>query len=252
MSLNPVLVQSIKQIAGLAGMAFKHGNKLPTPENGASRNLYALPFDGAWTVFNGGVTEETSHSWDVWTQRYAYDFLVLDGEGRSCRPDADPADPSSCYCHGLAVLAPADGTVVEAHDGCSDAPVALDGDVKCGGDDIRGNYVLIEYAHGEFSCLCHLAKGSVAVRPGDVVARGQAVGRCGSSGNSSEPHLHFHVQLGRSFYASPGIPVRFEDVAVEAVPNYEAADPRPIPEDAHGVFPPFLVRGMRVHNAKGA
>ena len=81
MSLNPVLVQSIKQIAGLAGMAFKHGNKLPTPENGASRNLYALPFDGAWTVFNGGVTEETSHSWDVWTQRYAYDFLVLDGEG---------------------------------------------------------------------------------------------------------------------------------------------------------------------------
>ena len=176
MSLNPVLVQSIKQIAGLAGMAFKHGNKLPTPENGASRNLYALPFDGAWTVFNGGVTEETSHSWDVWTQRYAYDFLVLDGEGRSCRPDADPADPSSCYCHGLAVLAPADGTVVEAHDGCSDAPVALDGDVKCGGDDIRGNYVLIEHAHGEFSCLCHLAKrGRASWRRGGARTGGGTV-----------------------------------------------------------------------------
>ena len=113
-------MQSIKQIAGLAGMAFKHGNKLPTPENGASRNLYALPFDGAWTVFNGGVTEETSHSWDV---RDAALRLRLPRAstartklppGRSTRPTPRPADR-----HGLAVLAPADGTVVEAHDGCS-------------------------------------------------------------------------------------------------------------------------------------
>ena len=247
---NPLLAQSFKQIAGMVSMAFKYDNKLPTPENGASCNRFALPFDGAWTVLNGGVTEEASHSWDVWTQRYAYDFLVLDDEGRSCRPGADPADPASYHCHGLAVLAPADGTVVEVHDGCPDASIALDGDVKCGGDDIRGNYVLIEHAQGEFSCLCHLVEGSTAVRPGDAVVRGQTVGRCGSSGNSSEPHLHFHVQLGRSFYASPGVPVRFERVVAEAAPNYEAADPRPAPEGAHGAFPPFLVRGMRVQNVE--
>ena len=90
-------MQSIKQIAGLAGMAFKHGNKLPTPENGASRNLYALPFDGAWTVFNGGVTEETSHSWDEHGRSATpTTSSVLDGEDEAAARTLDPADPSSC------------------------------------------------------------------------------------------------------------------------------------------------------------
>ena len=245
---NPMIVQSVKQIAGMALMALRFPDALPAPGDGASRICYALPFDGAWSVLNGGVTEETSHSWDVWTQRYAYDFLVLDEAGSSRRPGADPSHPASYFCYGLPVLAPADGTVVEAHEGCPDAPVALDGRLRVGGDDIRGNHVVIEHAHGEFSCLAHLAAGSVAVRTGEAVACGQPVGRCGSSGASTEPHLHFHVQKGRSFYSSPGVPVRFADVCAEPAPNYAAADPRPISEGAHEAFPPFLVRGMRVRN----
>lgn len=246
----PILIQAIKQVAGLVAIAFRYDNKVPGPEDGPSRNAYRLPFAGAWTVFNGGVTEETSHSWDVVTQRYAYDFLVLDDEGGSCAPDpADPSDLASYRCYGLDVLAPAAGTVAEARDDCPDAPIALDGSVACGGDDIRGNYVLIEHAHGEYSSLCHLMPGSVAVRVGDEVACGQAVGRCGSSGNSSEPHLHFHVQAGRSFYASLGVPVRFEGVLAEPAPRYEAADPRPLPSDAGDSFPPFLTRGLQVRPA---
>ncbi len=246
---NSVLVQSIKQVAGLMAMAVKYDNKLPDKDTGASQGLYALPFAGAWTVLNGGVDEETSHSWDVYTQRYAYDFVILDDEGRSCPPDADPADPASYYCYGREVLAAADGVVAEAHEGCPNARIALDGKIGCGGDDIRGNYVLIEHAGGEFSCLCHLKAGSVAVRAGDRVARGQVVGQCGSSGNSSEPHLHFHVQLGASFYSSPGVPIRFEGVQARPAPNYAAADPRPVPAGAYDLFPPFLARGLRVEAA---
>lgn len=246
---NPVLVQSVKQVAGLMAMAVKYDNKLPDKDTGASQGLYALPFAGAWTVLNGGVDEETSHSWDVYTQRYAYDFVVLDDEGRSCPPDADPADPASYYCYGREILAPADGVVAEAHEGCPNAPIALDGTLSGGGDDIRGNYVLIEHAGGEFSCLCHLKPGSVAVSAGDRVARGQVVGRCGSSGISTGPHLHFHVQLGASFYSSPGVPIRFEGAHARPAPNYAAADPRPVPAGACDLFPPFLTRGLRVEAA---
>ena len=176
--------QIAKQIGGLMVMAVRYDGKEPDKLTGASRVEYALPFEGAWTVLNGGVEEETSHSWDVLTQRYAYDFVILDDEGRSCRPDADPADPASYYCYGLPVLAPADGVVVEAGASCPDAPIALDGAVCCGGDDIRGNFVLVEHAHGEFSCLCHLMPGGVLVEAGQEVRRGQRVGLCGSSGNS--------------------------------------------------------------------
>lgn len=38
---------------------------------------YSLPFEGIWTVVNGGVTEQTSHSWDIATQRYAYEEQVF-------------------------------------------------------------------------------------------------------------------------------------------------------------------------------
>ena len=87
-------------------MAVRYNGKEPDKRKGASQEEYALPFEGAWTVVNGGVDKETSHSWGVLTQRYAYDFVVLDDEGRNCPPDADPADPASYYCYGLPVLAP--------------------------------------------------------------------------------------------------------------------------------------------------
>lgn len=240
-----LFVQSLKQAGGLMAMAVRYSGKEPDKRTGASREEYALPFEGA-TVVNGGVVKETSHSWDVLTQRYAYDFVILDDEGRSCRPDADPADPASYYCYGLPVLTPADGVVVEAGASCSNATIWLDGKVHFGGGDIRGNYVLVEHAHGEFSCLCHLMPGGVSVEVGQEVRRGQQVGLCGSSGCSSEPHLHFHIQKGQSFYTSPGVPVRFAGVEAAPAPNYEAADPRPVPQEAYGDFPPFLTRGLRV------
>ena len=84
-------------------MAVRYNGKEPDKRKGASQEEYALPFEGAWTVVNGGVDKETSHSWGVLTQRYAYDFVVLDDEGRNCPPDADPADPASYYCYGLPV-----------------------------------------------------------------------------------------------------------------------------------------------------
>ena len=247
--MKPTTKQSIRQIIGMMRMAFSHGDSLPDPATGASKIEYSLPFEGAWTIVNGGIDEETSHSWDVWTQRYAYDFVVTDDAGMTFA--GDPSVARSYLCYGLPVLAPADGEVVEARDADPDTLPALDGEAACAGDDVRGNYVLIRHAEGEFSCLAHLAPGSVVVEVGKRVARGEKIGCCGNSGNSSEPHLHFHVQAGESFYTSPGVPIRFSGVDARSFPSYGEIDPRPQPDDPLEGFPPFLTRGLVVRNAEG-
>ena len=246
--MKPVTAQMAKQVLGLIYMAVRYGDRLPDPATGASSIAYSLPFSGAWTVLNGGVDETTSHSWDVYTQRYAYDFVIVGEDGLTCA--GDPADVRSYRCYGLPVLAPADGEVVEVRNVDPDTLPALDRGVSCAGDDIRGNFVLIRHAPGEHSCLAHLAPGSVAVEAGQRVARGQEVGRCGCSGNSSEPHLHFHVQAGESFYTSPGVPVRFPGIEARHAPGYDRIDPRPQLVDPLAAFPPFIARGLVVSNRK--
>jgi murein DD-endopeptidase MepM/ murein hydrolase activator NlpD len=69
--------------------------------------------------------------------------------------------------------------------------------------------VLIQHADGEYCLLAHLKRGSVRVKAGQAVKRGEEVGRCGHSGISTEPHLHFQFQNGTSFYFNSGLPVKF-------------------------------------------
>lgn len=53
---------------------------------------------------------------------------------------------------------------------------------------------MIEHAPGIYSLSAHLRQGSILVKAGQAVSAGQKIGECGNSGNSSEPHLHFHLQ----------------------------------------------------------
>ena len=101
----PLLWQMLKQMGGLVVLENRYHGRLPSPADDRSLRRYSLPFSGAWTVVNGGVTQETSHSWDVPTQRYAYDFVILNPEGRSFQ--GDETDPTSFFCYGQDILAPA-------------------------------------------------------------------------------------------------------------------------------------------------
>ena len=51
-----------------------------------------------------------------------------------------------------------------------------------------------------------LQKGSVTVKPGSKVKRGQVIGKLGNTGNTSAPHLHFHIMTGPSVLGSDGVP----------------------------------------------
>lgn len=94
---------------------------------------------------------------------------------------------------GVAVLAPADGTVTGIRDGMPDIAVNSPGAPPLNGRDC-GNGVAIDHGGGWTTQLCHLAQGSVSVRTGERVAAGQPVGRIGLSGNTEFPHVHMALR----------------------------------------------------------
>jgi len=196
---------SLAQLLGQAYASARHRALLAEGAAGRYRQRasYVVPFTGCWYVLRGGLTPKDSHAWALPHQRYAYDFVVVRG-GRTHRGSGLRLE--DYYAYGRPALAPARGAVVEVRDGCPDNPPGrlLVRAVR----DMRGNYVIIRHAYGEYSLLAHLRCSSVRVRVGDAVAEGQVVAECGNSGLSSEPHLHFQVQNSRDFYACVSLPVK--------------------------------------------
>ncbi len=60
-----------------------------------------------------------------------------------------------------------------------------------------GYQVVIRHGDGRYSQYAHLS--AISVRDGQTVSAGQRIGRSGSTGNSSGPHLHFEVRTGPGF-----------------------------------------------------
>jgi hypothetical protein len=94
---------------------------------------------------------------------------------------------------GVNVLAAADGQVLRTRDGMPDI-AASPGGVSAVGDRECGNGVVILHDEGWETQYCHLAQGSVRVRPGDRVPAGRPIAQVGLSGKTEFPHLHFTVR----------------------------------------------------------
>src|SRR5262245_22319661 len=77
-----------------------------------------------------------------------------------------------------------------------------------------GNLVILSLRNGRHAFYAHLQPGSIRVKPGDHVRRGQVLGLVGNSGNSNAPHLHFQISNGDSFLASEGLPFLFDSFKV--------------------------------------
>ncbi|MCL1986435.1 MAG: M23 family metallopeptidase [Firmicutes bacterium] len=216
-------LQSWGQIFGNFVVRIKHKFNLPSKENYINKSAYILPFTGKWNVYNGGVTKTLSHSWGQIAQRYAYDFIAFDDNGNVFEggeyDGTANTKPENYFCHGREIIAAADGVVVAVKDKYPDSrTTGLRG--FCDAWDIRGNFVVIRHNEGEYSTSAHLLQGSVVVKIGDVVKQGDVVGKCGNSGNSTEPHLHWHLQNGKNFFLSAGLPVIFSEITAEDSKGY--------------------------------
>lgn len=240
-----VVIQGLRQTFCIPLIYLKHGFRLPK-SNQRSKTEYRLPFAGEWTVVNGGLEKKYCHLGGP-TQRYAYDFLMMDESGKTYQGE-NPGDVSAYKCYGKEVLAPADGTVVEIGANCEDGKIMLPGDMEATAKDIRGNYVLIMHAEREYGFIGHLKPQSICVAVGEKVRAGQVIAKCGNTGNSSEPHVHFHVQDGTNFFASAGIPISFKDICVTVQEGYSNYDSHAIPDIPLPKKRMHIGRGQRVKN----
>ena len=239
----------IGQILGNLFVKVKYGSKLPSGDNYDCKVDYILPFQGKWTALNGGISKELSHSWGLVNQRYAYDFVIMDDEGKSFA--GDNKNVQSYFCYGKNMIAPADGTVVKVSSRHRDSRVTGK-KVFCDTWDIRGNFVVIKHADKEFSLCAHLIPGSTTVCVGDQVKQGEVIGKCGNSGNTSEPHLHFQLQSGNPFLASVGLPISFVNINAQEKTNYSMRDPRKPQKEvqkARGDGRVYIGRGLELENA---
>lgn len=139
--------------------------------------------------------------------RTAIDWVKLDDQGRVAAGDPDLARDALGY--GADVLAVADAVVAAARDGVPEAErVSKNG--KHPRDLAAGNYVSLDLGGGRFAVCEHLIPGSVTVKVGDRVRKGQVIGRLGFSGDSTGPHLHFHVADAAAPLLGEGVGYGFE------------------------------------------
>jgi murein DD-endopeptidase MepM/ murein hydrolase activator NlpD len=127
-----------------------------------------------------------------------------------------PANGNASYfLYGAEVLAVRAGEVVALRDGVPDN-VPTEQLPPFDPDSAPGNFVVQRLDDARFALYAHLAPGTLTVAVGDRVEQGRVVGRVGNTGNSSEPHLHFHVMDGASPLASDGVPYTFDRFELEA------------------------------------
>jgi len=182
------------------------------------------PFRGGRWLAHEGPGNAHSHHWGSLVavngdltipQRYALDLVGVDDAGHAMRPgvkDMQKTTYADWIGYGAEVIAVADGVVRDTRDGEQEhKPLSPQPEPSSlTADGLFGNYVVLELQPGVFATYAHLKKGSVKVRPGDRVHRGQSLGQLGQSGNSAAPHLHFQLSTAVAFEGSEGLPYVFE------------------------------------------
>lgn len=215
-----------------------------------------LPLRGEWSVERSPADRIPSHGADLLGQRYAYDLVRTDHRrGFHVHPAGAlrwlllGGRTRDCYGWGQPVHAALDGVIVQAVDGVGERqwvhPVreswlAVETTVRFargGLDPIRlaGNHVIMATG-ATYALYAHLAPGSVAVTRGQRVRVGEVLGRVGHTGNSTAPHLHFHLMDSPDPLQAGGIPCAFAAYLLERDGQWQRVE-RGIPHRRERIRP---------------
>lgn len=168
------------------------------PSNASGHRRALVPIDGKARI----------------AQRFAFDWVQVRPNGETFT--GDPKDNKNYRAYGTEVLAVADATVAATKDGI---PQNIPGEdsraVPITLETVGGNHIILDLGNGFFAFYAHLQPGSLRVKVGDRVHRGQVLGLLGNSGNSTEPHLHFHVSNANSPLGSEGVPYLLDSFEVQ-------------------------------------
>jgi len=192
----------------IAGLLFKPYTE--TKEIVRNTTKMKLPFKGEWSVTWGGDTKEQNYHVESVAQKNAFDFLIYDEKGSTHKGTGESNE--DYYAFGKELYAPCDGEVVLVVDGVKDnVPGGLNPVY------IPGNTVIIKTATGEYAFFAHFKQHSIVVKQGQKVSTGALLGLCGNSGNSSEAHLHFHLQNVEDMTKAIGAKCYFDQLKVNGV-----------------------------------
>ena len=189
-----------------------------------------------WLALYGCCTFATYHrdsvnyiNGDIVTsEHFAIDFIQLGSDNSALKPKAPHEALSSWWAYGTPVLAVAHGVVAEVVDGMPDQePVGKISNVTAI-EDFAGNHIIEDIGGGRYVGYFHLKPGTIpaGVRKGAVLRPGELIGRVGSSGNSSSPHLHFQLMNSPSAWDSHGLPFVFDTQLLEGRLLSEADAPK--------------------------
>ncbi|WP_432132669.1 M23 family metallopeptidase [Streptomyces tendae] len=190
----------------------------------------APPVTGRWSALNSPADRTPSHGVHAYGQTFAIDLVAEPEPGarpgfRALWPLARRSRDFPAF--GAPLLAVADGTVVRADDGQRDhlsrtsLPALLylmlvEGSVRelAGARRIVGNHLVLDLGDGVHALYAHVQRGSFTVGEGDRVRAGQVLARCGNTGNSTEPHVHFQLMDGPDPDSARGVPFTWTGIGV--------------------------------------
>jgi len=146
-------------------------------------------------------------------ERYAIDWVKLGDDGKTF--SGDERQNSSYHAYDLPITAVADGRVVEVLDGLPEnVPQQEKMAIELTPATMAGNNIVEDIGGGHYVDYAHFRPGSIMVKKGDFIHRGQVIAKLGNSGNSTEPHLHIEICDGPSFLACNGVPMQFKDMTL--------------------------------------
>jgi hypothetical protein len=171
---------------------------------------------GIWYMSEGCCNDDTHHRRGLAPingqlavpQRFAIDFFRLDAEHRTWV--GDPSKVTSYLSYRQPVIAAAPGTVVASRNDLPNSTALPHPPPIPPIDQTVGNFVIEQIAPGAYVLYAHLDPGSVQVHAGQKVSRGQLLGRIGTSGNSTTPHLHFQLLTTPTFFPTDSKPYVFD------------------------------------------
>ncbi len=205
--LTQIEVVVLAQVAGKEEL--EHASlEIPVRFHSRKTDLH-FPLHGAWWAIQGSDWSDR-HKEEVFSQTYALDFVKLGPDNRFFRERGVALEEH--YSWEQPVYATAGGKVAAVTYDLPDLPPGVLPDPLMFRGDLRrtlGNAAAISHGNGEFSYYACLQQASVAVNEGQLIKRGDLVGRIGNSGMSPGPHLHFHLAEGPHPFIDQGLPAQF-------------------------------------------
>lgn len=185
------------------------------------------PLIGERWLASGGYAGRSGHRRSLFpigngmkcAQRFAIDWVQLDEKNRLFAGDKKAVE--SFFCYGKPVIAVADGTVYGVVDKFPNQPTF----VPSGSSEYPGgNSITLKLNDNAYGFYAHLKPGSIRVKEGDRVKKGDVIALLGNAGNSDGPHLHFHITETPEILGSNGVPYVFEEFDITGETTEEEID----------------------------